>query len=437
MARWWRALREIIRCARAVVGGALREDFGFVVDGGAIADAGDFASVRARHPGASVRAFPVDRLVVPGFINGHSHAYQILLRGWADDLPFQRWRDDALYRVIPQLEPEDVYWVFVAAFSEMLAAGITTVAEFFYLNGRGNRHAEAAIRAAQRTGIRLVMARTWMDAPQAPPAFRETLEEAAERTRELRDAFPHARVCVAPHSLHGASEAMIRCAAEFAREEGCDLHIHVAETSSEVALSRERYGAAPVVVLDRFGALSERSVVVHAIHVTESEKELLAERRVRVVRNPTTNLYLGDGLGDIVGLRSRGVCVGLGSDANVKPSAIDEMRAAAYEQKAATLDGSALGAGAAFALATSEGARAIGVAAGDLAAGQAADFVVLDASSIDPWSPPVNALVYRGEDAWVQACFVEGRRVYTGEASPIAQEARLEVAAIGRRLLSV
>ncbi len=428
---------ELIRCARAVVGGALREDFGFVVDDGEITDAGDFASVRARHPDAYVRAFPVDRLIVPGFVNGHSHAYQILLRGWADDRTFEHWRDDALYRVIPQLAPEDVYWVFVAAFSEMLAAGITTVAEFFYLNGRGNQHAEAAIRAAQRTGIRLILARTWMDAPQAPPEFRESIEEAVERTRELRAAFPHAGVCVAPHSLHGASEAMLRAAAEFAREEACDLHVHVAETPAEVALSRERYGVTPVVALDGFGALSERSVAVHAIHITEHEKALLAGRHVRVVRNPTTNLYLGDGLGDIVGLLARGICVGLGSDANVKPSAIDEMRAAAYEQKAAALDGSALGAGAAFRLATSEGARAVGIAAGDLAAGLAADFTVLDASSIDPWSPPVNALVYRGEDAWVQACFVGGRRVYTGETSPLALEARLEVAAIGRRLLPV
>ena len=122
-------------------------------------------SRRARRRAKSQRTFfPADRLVVPGFINGHSHAYQILLRGWADDWPFAKWRSDALYRVVPQLTPDDVYWTFVAAFSEMLAAGITTVAEFFYLNGAGNAHAEAAIRAARDTGIRLVLARTWMDA---------------------------------------------------------------------------------------------------------------------------------------------------------------------------------------------------------------------------------------------------------------------------------
>lgn len=429
-------MSELIRCARAIVNGAARHDFAFVVDDtGTIADGGDFEDVRARHAQLPTRAFPQDRLIVPGFVNGHSHAYQILLRGWGDDRTFERWRDEALYRVVPRLEPEDVYWVFVAAFSEMLAAGITTVAEFFYLNGRGNAHAEAVIRAASRTGIRLVLARAWMDAPSAPEAFRERVEEAAERTRALRAAHPESRICIAPHSIHGASEQMLRAAASFARDEACDAHIHVAETISEVALSKERYGTTPVLALERIGALDERSVVVHALHVTEEEKDALARRRARLVRNPTTNWYLGDGPGDIEGFRSRGIPVALGTDANVKPSIVDEMRAAAYEQKSAALDASAFDGRTAFALGTSEGARALGVPAGDLQAGLPADFLVVDARGIDPWSPPVNAVVYRGEAAWVQATFVGGRRAYTGEASPLALEARAETERVARRLI--
>jgi 5-methylthioadenosine/S-adenosylhomocysteine deaminase len=426
-------MSELVRCARALVGGSERNDFAFVVRDGEIVDAGDFKPLRERHPEAPTRAFPSDRLVVPGFVNGHSHAYQILLRGWADDWSFERWRDEALYRVVPQLEPEDVYWVFVAAFSEMLAAGITTVAEFFYLNGRGNAHAEAAIRAASQTGIRLVLARTWMDAPHAPEVFRESIAEARERTRELRAAHPEANVCVAPHSLHGASEAMLRAAAAFAEEEDCDLHIHVAEAQSEAELSMSRFGKSPVLALDSLGVLGARTVAIHAIHVRDEEKALLARRDVRVIHNPTTNLYLGDGICDVVGLLERGIVMGLGTDANVKPSAIDEMRAASHLQKLARLDGAALGASTAFDLATAQGARALGVSAGDLAAGNSADFLVLDASAIDPWSPPGNALVYRGEDCWVQAAFVRGARAYAGEPSLLSLEARRQCARIALR----
>ena len=121
-------MNELVRCGRAVAGGAEHENYAFAVRDGRIVACGPFASIAPQARDLQGRAFPGDRMVVPGFVNGHSHAYQILLRGWADDWSFERWRSDALYRIVPQLTPEDVYWTFVAAFSEMLAAGITTVA---------------------------------------------------------------------------------------------------------------------------------------------------------------------------------------------------------------------------------------------------------------------------------------------------------------------
>jgi 5-methylthioadenosine/S-adenosylhomocysteine deaminase len=425
---------ELVHCARALVSGNLRNDYAFVVRDGTITDAGDVRDVRARARHLASRSFPPDRLVVPGFSNGHSHAYQILLRGWADDWPFSKWRSDALYRVVPQLTPHDVYWTFVAAFSEMLAGGITTVAEFFYLNGEGNAHAEAAIRAARETGIRLVLARTWMDAPYAPREFREEVDVAAARTGELMDRYPDANVCVAPHSLHAASHAMIRAAAEFSRERDCMLHVHVAEARYEGEQSLAQYGRTPIALLDDLGALGERTVAIHAIYLDDDDRALLARTGARVIHNPMTNQYLGDGICDATTLRALGVTLGLGTDADVAPSIIEEMRAAALLQKILHLDGSAFGAAAAYALGTLDGARALRVGGGDLIAGAHADYVVLDASAIDPWSPPLNALVYRGEDSWVQATFVGGRRVYVGEPSPLAARAREATAAIAKRV---
>jgi 5-methylthioadenosine/S-adenosylhomocysteine deaminase len=429
------SVSELVQCARALVGGKLRSDFGFAVRDGKIVESGDFRAIRDRASDLPARSFPADRLIVPGFINGHSHAYQILLRGWADDWPFARWRSDALYRVVPNLTPDDVYWTFVAAFSEMLAAGITTVAEFFYLNGAGNAHAESAIRAAFDSGIRLVFARTWMDSDDAPPEFREPIGVAAERTRALMQAFPEANVCAAPHSLHAASQEMIAAAAEFAREFDCAMHVHVAEAAYEGERTLERFGATPIALLDRLHALDERTVAIHAIYVTEEEKALIARRGARVIHNPMTNQYLGDGTCDVAGLQALGVTMGLGTDADVKPSLIDEMRAASLLQKIRRTDGSALGAATAFALGTVQGAKALGVPAGDFSPGLAADYVVLDASKIDPWSPPLNALVYRGEDGWVQATFVSGRRVFNGEPSPLARKAWEATAAIAKRVI--
>jgi len=427
-------VNELVRCARAIVSGQLREDYAFIVSDGIIAEAGDFLELRASGRNLEARSFPADRLIVPGFINGHSHAYQILLRGWADDWPFERWRRDALYRVVPALTPDDVYWTFAAAFSEMLAAGITTVAEFFYLNGAGNESAEAAINAARDAGIRLILARTWMDAAYAPPEFREDAETAAARTRELMKRYPEANVCVAPHSLHAASPEMIRASAAFAREHDCMLHVHVAEARYEGEETLERFGATPIALLDRLGALDERTVAIHAIYISDDDATMLADRRARVIHNPMTNLYLGDGICNVTKLQSLGVTMGLGTDADVRPSLIEEMRAAALLQKILYLDAAALGAPTAFSLATAQGARALRIGTGDLVAKMPADYAVLDASAIDPWSPAINSVVYRGSDAWVQATFVGGRRVYVGEASPLARRARDATARIAKRV---
>ncbi len=170
---------ELVRCGRAIVSGELREDYAFLVRDGVINAAGDYREVRQGSQSVTERSFPADRLVVPGFINGHSHAYQILLRGWADDWPFAKWRSDALYRVVPQLTPDDVYWTFVAAFSEMLAAGITTVAEFFTSTAPATRtrkpqSAQPTTRASAscshgRGWTPITHLRSFAKAPKLPP----------------------------------------------------------------------------------------------------------------------------------------------------------------------------------------------------------------------------------------------------------------------------
>ena len=420
-------MKEIVKCARAMVDGHERRDFSFAVEDGTIVDGASVGS------SATVREFDDRVIVAPGMINGHSHAYQVLLRGWADDLPFERWRRNALYKVVPRLSPDDVYWTFVFAFQEMLRAGITTVAEFFYLNGAGNEHAEAAIRAARDAGIRLILARTWMDVQTAPAAFRETIEKAQSRTLELIEAHPDVEICVAPHSLHAASREMIRAACDFAREYDRMLHIHVAEAAYEGEETLALHGATPVSLLDRWDVLNERLIAIHAIYITEEEKKLLATRGARVVHNPTTNQYLGDGVCDIPGLQRFRIPIALGTDADVKPSILDEMRAAALMQKLTLQDGAALGADSVFDFATRQGARALRTTAGTFARGASADYIVIDASAIDPWSPAVNALVYRGESAWVRQTFVRGRQAYDADHASSPQ-AKAAVAKIARRL---
>lgn len=389
----------IVHAKTALVDGEQHADFAFAIEEERIAAIAALDELRKRYPNAEMRTHGDDVAIIPGLINGHSHAYQILLRGIGDDLPFAQWRSEALYKIVPQLTPDDIYKTFTTAFKEMLAGGITTVAEFFYLNGPGNAHAEAAIAASKDTGIRLILARAWMDSPKAPEVFRESIDVAASRTRELMQKYPDVNICVAPHSLHGASPEMIRAAVEFAAEANCKMHIHAGERDAD-----------QIRALEKLGALSDRLVAIHAIHIDEEEKRMLAKAGASVVHNPVTNQYLGDGICDVVGLRKLGVAVGLGTDANINCSILDEMRAAALLQKLAHKDGGAFRAHAAIVLGTSEGAKALGIDAGAFREGLYADYAVVRRDDVR--TQLSNALVYRAQTNWIAQTYAGGRCAY-------------------------
>src|SRR5262245_20082028 len=202
----------------AWVDGAARQRFALRIEDGAIVEIGERAAL-ARAGEAMLDLGR--RAMVPGTVNAHNHSFQSLLRGFGDDLPFLTWRDRALYRFSPHLGQEGVHTGALFAFAEMALHGVTTVCDFFYLNDDGNENARAVIAAAERVGLRIVLARCFYDWDGAPAVYRESVDDAQARFLELHHEFvesPTVSVCPAPHSLHGASEAMIRAGAEAARE---------------------------------------------------------------------------------------------------------------------------------------------------------------------------------------------------------------------------
>ncbi|MFN2388080.1 MAG: amidohydrolase family protein [Actinomycetota bacterium] len=325
--------------------------------------------------------------LVPGTVNAHGHAFQSLLKGFADDRPFASWRDDVLYPFSERLDADAIYAGALFAFAEALLAGITTTVDFFYLHDEGNDNAEQVTRAAKDLGIRLVLARAFYDpdAPTAAPSrYRENADDAAARTRALAAAHSDdalASVQPAPHSLHAASPDTIATALDVARDLGVPCHLHLAEARYEVEQVEERYGATPVRLLEREGLLDERLVTVHAVWVDDEELDLLAARRTGVVHCPGANAFLGDGIARLPEMLRRGIRVGLGPDggcANNRQSVFDEMRTASLLAKARLTDGGAIDAATAFGLGTAGGADLLGLDTGALLPGRFADLVGLD-----------------------------------------------------------
>ncbi len=320
------------------------------------------------------------------------------------------------------LDDDAIYTGALFAFTEALAAGITTTVDFFYLHDRGNSNAHAVVRAARDAGIRLVLGRAFYDpdAPtKAPARYREPVGDARRRFADLATEYaddPAVSIQPAPHSLHAASPATIAVALEAGESFEVPCHLHLAEAAYEVDQVTERYGTTPARLLARESLLTDRLVAVHAVWIDDEELDLLAAANVAVVHCPGANAFLGDGIGRLPEMLSRGMRVALGPDggcANNRQSIFDEMRLASLLAKARLTDGGALDAATAFALGTRAGGDVLGLAVGSIEAGRFADLVALDLGdlSLQPRATFDSQIVNSMQATAISRVMVGGRLV--------------------------
>ena len=373
---------------------------------------------------------PLDRLrpgdvtlagkaLLPGTVNAHCHTFQSLLRGLGDDLGFVGWRDRVLYPFSERLNRRAIALGASFAFAEMLLHGATTCADFFYLQDGGNENAEAVIEAAREVGIRLVLARAMYDWEGAPRRYRETVADAARRTRELIAAHRRDETTLiqpAPHSPHGASPAMIRAGWEIAESEDTRFHIHVAEGQYEAERTLRAHGATPIRYLEGLGVVGPRMIGVHCVWLDDEEIGLMGARRAALAYCPSANMFLGDGITRVPELLKAGVRVALGTDGgctNSRLSVFEEMRMTSLLQRVRLLDGAAIDAATVFGLGTRSGAEVLGLEAGALAPGALADLVAVDLDdvSLHPRTDVLKSIVYAMSPRAVTDVWVHGRRI--------------------------
>jgi 5-methylthioadenosine/S-adenosylhomocysteine deaminase len=410
--------RVVITADRALTGDGSRGPTAVYAEDGAIVRVGDPAEVLASAPGARHIEWS-RRAMVPGTINTHNHSFQSLLRGIGDDLPFLEWRDRALYKYSPRLGPNDMATAALFAFGEMLLHGVTTVCDFYYLNAQGNDHATATIEAARQLGIRIVLARCFYDWDGAPAAYRETVPQAIANYQALHARYRGdalVRVQPAPHSQHGATPAMIEAGAGCAADAGEPWHIHLAEEQYQVAQSLERFGARPLHAIAALPVDMSQMIAVHGCWFDASERALLAERGSCLAYCPGSNMFLGDGVTDLVDLCARGVRVGLGTDggcSNNRVSVFDEMRTAALLQKVHRTDGQAIDAETCFRLGTRTAGEVLRLPVGRISPGFRCDLVALDLDDPSLW--PAQALeknvVYALSSRAITDVVVDGQEV--------------------------
>jgi formimidoylglutamate deiminase len=261
-----------------------------------------------------------ESLVLPGFVNAHSHTFQRALRGRAAGGDFWAWRDTMLAEAERQT-PELVRSSYESTYREMRSAGYTAVGEFHYL---GVPEALAAAEAARAAGIELVLLHVAYARGGLPRFRQESVGEYLAELERLRE--DGLRVGAAPHSVRACPADWLEEIARYAEDQGLRVHVHADEQPREIEECLAEHGCRPIELLARTGALGIRTTVVHATHADGAELDLLASTGTAVCVCPTTEADLGDGFVQAERIRHRGIRLCIGSDSNVRIDPFEELR---------------------------------------------------------------------------------------------------------------
>ncbi len=339
-------------------------------------------------------------LTLPGFADTHSHAFHRALRGRTQHGrgTFWTWRDQ-MYSLAARLDPDSYRELAVAVFRELVAAGFTSVGEFHYLHHRpdGSPYDEpnamglALVDAAREAGVRIALLDTlYLAAGIGTPAagvqlrFSDGSAEAwQERADELTaDLSGDVVVGAAIHSVRAVPLPAMRLVAEWADRFETPLHVHLSEQVAENEECLAAYGRTPTEVLAEAGALTDRTTVVHATHLTEVDIDRLGAAGCFACFCPTTERDLGDGVGPSRPLVAAGARLTLGSDSHAVVDPFEEMRAVELDERLTSRVRGHWSAAALLDAATVEGHAALGFGdAGRIEAGRRADLVTVDLGS--------------------------------------------------------
>ncbi|MFQ5744701.1 MAG: amidohydrolase family protein [Acidobacteriota bacterium] len=383
------------------------------VNDGAIVAVGSAAELGSSYDAAEL-LIPADNdLVIPGLVNGHGHAAMSLFRGLADDMRLKEWLEGFIFPAEAELVDADFVRVGTRlAALEMIRTGTTTFADMYYFE-------DVVAEVTRQAGLRGVLGETVLDFPAPDNANVEEALAYSERFLQRWHGDPLIVPAVAPHAPTTTSPETLRRCAELARAHGAPLLIHLAETRDEVNQIKQQFKVSPVQYLASLGFLGPDVIAAHLIWVDAADIRTLVASGTTAIHNPESNMKLASGTMPLRRLRAAGILVGLGTDGAASNNDLDmfgAINAAALLRKQVSADPSALPAAEALAMATIEGARALGLDTqiGSLEVGKRADIVVISSDSPHqvPRYEPTSQIVYATGGADVRATIVDGRILY-------------------------
>ena len=350
-------------------------------------------------------------LILPGLINGHTHAAMTLFRGLADDLPLMDWLNNYIFPVEGKMDDDFVRVGSLLACAEMIMSGTTTFCDMYLFE-------EEVARAAKEAGMRCLVGEVLYDFPSPNYGIVEKGFIYTEALIERWKRDPLINIAVEPHSLFTCGVELLLKANDLALRKGVPLILHMAETKEELEEIKKRFGKRPAQHLKDLGLLGPHLILDHCVHVNKSEIGLLAGHKVSVVHNPESNMKLASGIAPVPEMIARGIKVGLGTDGCASNNNLDlfgEMDMAAKLHKAQRLDPTVMDAQTLIQMATIDGARVLGLGkmTGSLEVGKRADLIVIDINKphLTPMYNPYSHVVYAASGQDVRHSIIDGRIV--------------------------
>jgi 5-methylthioadenosine/S-adenosylhomocysteine deaminase len=317
-----------------------------------------------------------ERVALPGFFNAHTHAAMTLERGWAEDLPFERWLNEKIWVAESALEEEDVYWGAALACCEMIRAGVVGFADHYFWM-------DQVARAVEEAGVKANLAWCQFGIGTEHEVGEVTLEDTLRFVRDWHGkADGRIRCALGPHSPYMCPPGFLVQVVEAAHDLGIGIHLHVSESQEQVNKSLTDHGATPVAHLANLGVFDVPTTAAHCNVVSDDDIAILAEKGVHVAHTPKTYLKLAMEMPPLPRFLTGGVDVALGTDgpaSNSDLNMLEVLRITGLYHKHALGQPDALPRTQLLRLATQAGAQAMGFAgSGVLAPGRPADLILLD-----------------------------------------------------------
>ena len=342
-------------------------------------------------------------LIMPGFINAHTHSGMTFLRSIADDMPLQQWLNEKVFSIETKLSEEDIYYFSKLAILEYLTSGITTNFDM-YLNP------EAIVKASLDMKYRTVLCGAVND-------FCLSVEDVERCFNEYNQENSLISYVLGFSHEYTNSKEKIQQVAALSHKYKAPVYTHLSETEYEVNTCKEKTGLSPVEYLCDLGVYDYGGGAFHCVHMSEHDLDLFKEKHLNIVTNPASNLKLASGIAPIQAMLQRKINICLGTDGPASNNCLDmfrEMFLVTGLAKYKNCDASAVDAYEVLKMATINGAKALNLNCGVLEAGKLADLIILDLHqpNMQPMNNIAKNIVYSGSKSNVKCTMVNGEILY-------------------------